>query len=116
MKRLLILLLLFASALHAQQQNFPGGSGGGLTQVAALPGTCNLGVLYQLTASPYGIFSCPQTNVLQKVDKGSSNTIDPVAFGVKGGGQLWIDGLPQTLLRTLAAPATTARFPMLENS
>jgi len=92
MKRLLILLLLFASALHAQQQNFPGGSGGGLTQVAVLPGTCNLGVLYQLTASPYGIFSCPQTNVLQKVDKGSSNTIDPVAFGVKGDGQLWIDG------------------------
>jgi len=64
MKRLLILLLLFASALHAQQQNFPGGSGGGLTQVAVLPGTCAVGVTapVQLTVAPYTIYVCTALN------------------------------------------------------
>ena len=85
MKRLLILLLLFASALHAQQQNFPGGSGGGLTQVAVLPGTCSLGIWDQLTMGNYGGYYCPQTNIISPMRGNFSTYVTD--FGVKGGVQ-----------------------------
>jgi hypothetical protein len=89
MKRLLF-LLLFPLILLGQGQNFPSGGGGGLTQVATLPGTCTPGVTspVQLSVSPGGMYYCgfPPLPANTWVQSSTPNgVIDPVAYGVKGG-------------------------------
>jgi len=48
------------SALAPRLSNAAGG--GGITQVATLPGTCTAGSQYQLTVSPYTVYICGPAN------------------------------------------------------
>lgn len=96
-----------AGVLQWVQQ--PAGGGGGLTQVSVSPTTCALGMLDQLTTSPFAPLWCPQTNVVTSL-RGTGGTVYATDFGVFGNAK-WVCDATFTLNSpTVTTPVTDRPF------